>query len=202
MNKYIPEQDKNKTPEKPAPELPESIIMPDIKHARDEVRQDAINVYEAPELTLPENPTEIQRLQISIVEAIEKGDVDTALKLQTQKNKIEVDMAKNLRKAHDAARKRYEESQKALSADDRERNWETRKKMMRDVAKSVGEGTWKVTKFLGKAGLFLGGKAVDLSRYVIKNAFGLARDISTEIHNGIVDMKRYREQNAHRNTEL
>jgi len=202
MNKTVPEEDKNRNPEKPAPELPESIMLPEVRKTRDNVREDALTVYEAPELTLPENPTELDRLKLSIIEAVEQGDINTAMKLQAQKNKIEIDMAKNLRKAHDASRRRYEESQKALSADDRERNWETRKKKMGDVAIAVGKGTWQVTKFLGKSGLFLGKKTVDLTRYLLKNTFGLARDISTEIHNGIVDMKKYREETKSRNPEL
>lgn len=183
-------------------EVPMEVLHPEVVNTREKVRDDALTVYQAPELTLPENPTELDRLKISIIEAVEAGDIKTAMKLQAQKNSVEIKMATNLRKAHDAARQRYVEAQKALSADDRDRNWETRKKAMAEFAEGVGKGTWKLTKFLAKAGYFVGTKTVDFSRYLLKNAFGAAREIGTEIHNGIVDINKYRRENTPKNYDL
>jgi hypothetical protein len=144
----------------------------------------------------------LDRLKISIIEAVEKGDIETATRLQTEKNNLEIKMARNVRRAHDSARQTYVESQKALSADDRERNWETRKKAIAEVAEGVGKGTWELSKFIGRSGLFLGKKGIDLSRYILKNTFGLARDITTEIHNGIVDMVKHRRENSPSNKDI
>ncbi len=167
----------------------------EVIETRENVRNKSNMVHKAPELRLPDNPNELDRLKVSIVEAVENGDIDTAVKLQTEKNNLEIKMAKNLRKAHDSARQRYVEGQKALSADERDRNWETRKKAIGEVAEGVGKGVWKLTKFFGRSGLFLGQKGIDLARYILKNTFGLARDIVTEIHNGIVDMAKHRREN-------
>jgi hypothetical protein len=192
----------NKTSKGHSKEAPIEVLHPEVVNTRQEVKNEALTVYEAPELTLPDNPTELDRLKISIIEAVEAGDIKTAVRLQAQKNKVEVAMADNVRRAHDAARQRYVEAQKALSADDRDRNWETRKKAMAEFAEGVGKGTWKLTKFLAKGGYFLGTKTIDFSRYLLKNVFGAAREIGTEIHNGIVDMNKYRRENTPKNHDL
>ncbi len=192
----------NKTSKGHPKEAPMEVLHPEVVNTREEVRKDALTVYEAPELTLPDNPTELDRLKISIIEAVEAGDIKTAMKLQAQKNKVEIAMANNVRKAHNAARQRYVETQKALSADDRDRNWETRKKAMAEFAEGVGSGTWKLTKFLAKAGYFAGTKTVDFTRYLLRNSFGALRGIATEIHNGIIDMNKYRRENTPKNYDL
>lgn len=203
INMAEPDEIEKKSSKGPAKEVPLEVLNPKIvDDTREKVHEDALTVYEAPELTLPDNPTELDRLKISIIEAVEAGDIKTAMQLQAQKNKLEIQMAKNLRRAHDSARQRYVESQKALSADDRDRNWETRKEAMIKVAEGVGKSTWKLSKYFTEGGLFLGKKAIDLSRYLLKNTFGAAREIATEVHNGIVDMNKYRTENSPRNYEL
>ncbi len=176
-------------------ETKEQALDAEVVETRENVKNKSNMVYEAPELRFPDNPNELDRLKVNIVEAVKNGDIDTAARLQAEKNNLEIKIVKNLRRAHDAARQRYVESQKALSADDRDRNWETRKKAIGEVAEGVGKGVWKLTKFFGRSGLFLGKKGVDFSRYVLKNTFGLAREVVTEIHNGIVDMTKHRREN-------
>lgn len=68
MNKQTPESDKNKIPEVKPPELPESIMMPEIKQTRDEVKGRVEYSVDA---------NEVGRYQ-SVDEALKKYDAATA----------------------------------------------------------------------------------------------------------------------------
>jgi hypothetical protein len=71
MNPTVPENDKNKVPEKKAPKLPESIMMPEIKKTRKEVST------ESGEVIFSADKKEVGRTQ-TIKEALAKYDDGTA----------------------------------------------------------------------------------------------------------------------------
>lgn len=113
MNKQTPESDKNKIPEVKPPELPESIMMPEIKQTRDEVKGRVEYSVDA---------NEVGRYQ-SVDEALKKYDAATANVI----NQVSANDPSWLQKTLQSSRQAWAAGTMAKERIDRERQQQKRR---------------------------------------------------------------------------